>query len=368
MKKEPNHRFIYPFKDPVQFLQALWTDDIINHICERTGQIKFNSKQQFIKPNDLRRFFGLEMMRGYLGIRNIEHLWSVEDIVIEYPYKENSLPKNHYYAISNALNYDPNFVHQILVENFKRYLIPGYNITVDEIRIPCHHESCPFKNHNRDKPDVWAIESKCMHAENGYLLDFINPIQNQIPTPAESVFQFANWLKTTSRQHHIVMDSNFLSALDLLKLSDMGFESTVSCKFNRPSFIWKQGLTHNLPKSYTRVASSKRLCCIATNNRGVPKIATTSCYAMESTGALIVKERRQVLKIYDDLKGKADFFGHLYKMQYPGGHHISWLTTLLVGWFYFSLTNSFILYSMKFDALNHAEYVYEMACQFLSKK
>jgi len=129
------------------------------------------------------------------------------------------------------------------------------------------------------------------------------------------------------------MDSNFLSALDLLKLYDLGFEATVSCKSNRPSFIWKDGLAHKLPKSYTRVCSSERLCCMCTNNNGKPKIATTLCVAKDDESSSEVKERRSVLNIYDDLKGKADHFGQLYKSQYPIGHHMNWLCTLLIGCF-----------------------------------
>jgi len=163
------------------------------------------------------------------------------------------------------------------------------------------------------------------------------------------------------------MDSNFLSALDLPKLSSMGFEATASCKYNRPSFIWKEGLAHNLPKGYTRVASSKNLCCLATNNKGLPKIATTLCYAVENTGPFIVKERREVLNIYDSLKGKADFFGHLFKAQYPIGHHKSWLTTVLIGWFYYALTNAYILYSLRFADLDHSQFVREIAKDLLSK-
>ncbi len=330
-----------------------------------TPRLFFNKISKKLTPEDLRKFIGLEVMRGIIGVRNAKMLWSKSEITISYPGKENSLAKNHWFAISHALNFNPNLIHSTLVEHFKLYLVPGYNVTIDEIRIPCHHENCPLKNHNRDKPDVWAIESKSMHAENGYLVDFINPVQDKVPTPKEAVFQFANFLKTTGRHHHLVCDSNFLSATDLLHLSELNFEATVSCKENRPSFIWKHGLSDKLPVSYSRVASSQRLCCVATKNKGTPKIATTLCYAQEAVLPYIVKERRQILNIYDDLKGKADKFGHYYKSQFPIGYHKSWLTSLLLGWFYFTLTNAFILYSTRFDNLSHNEFVLEIAKAFM---
>lgn len=360
-------RFIHKFKEPYDFLRALFTDEILDHICAMTEPLKFYHQTKKLTPDDLRRFIGQEVMRGYLGIRNIKNMWSSGEIEISYPGKSNSLSENHWFAISSHLNFEPQFVHAKLTGLYKLHLVPGYNVTIDEIRIPCHHEQCPVKNHNRDKPDIWAIESKSLHAENGYLVDFINPIANVVPTPKESVFQFANYLKTTERHHHLVMDSNFLSALDLASLSEMGFESTISCKDNRPSFIWRNGLARKLPTSYSRVASSKKLCCVATRNKGTPKIATTLCYAREAKGSFIVKERRQVLNIYDNLKGKADIFGHLYKAQYPTGHHKSWLTSLLIGWFYFTMTNAFLLYSTRFDALSHDKFVFQIAKDLMIK-
>ena len=167
-------------------------------------------------------------------------------------------------TISSKLNFNPEWLHSKLVDMFKFHLVPGYN----ELRIPVTHEECMFKSRNREKPDIWPVESKSLHAENNYLLDFINPFRDPPPppTPKESVFEFAEFLKTTDRQHHLVMDSNFLSALVLLTLYDLGFECTISCKTTRPSFIWKKGLAFRIRRrGYTGVASSQRLCCACTH-------------------------------------------------------------------------------------------------------
>jgi hypothetical protein len=148
----------------------------------------------------------------------------------------------------------------------------------------------------------------------------------------------------------------------------MGVFATASCKSTRPSFIWKQGLAHRLPRGYSRVASSNRLCCIATRSKGLPKLATTLCYAVQDPIFAEVKERRKLLKIYDTYKGKADYFGHLNKAQFPQGHHKSWLSAMLVGWFYFAVTNAFILYSTRFADLTHEEFVYQIACDLMLMK
>jgi hypothetical protein len=370
-QKKPAALNIRNFRAPLDFLRALFTDAIIDNICETTEPLTYDNCCVQLTKEMFFKFIGMELMRGVIGVRNVKNMWTVEGgdrPVILYPGRGNALAKNHWFAISYNLDYDASFVHSLLVGNFKLHMHPGFHVTVDELRIPCHHVDCPLKSHNRDKPDIWAIESKCLHAENGYLLDFVNPTLEKVPTPGETVFRFANWLTTTGRKHHMVMDSNFVSALDLLKLHDMGVFATASCKSTRPSFIWKQGLAHRLPRGYSRVASSNRLCCIATRSKGLPKLATTLCYAVQDPIFAEVKERRKLLKIYDTYKGKADYFGHLNKAQFPQGHHKSWLSAMLVGWFYFAVTNAFILYSTRFADLTHEEFVYQIACDLMLMK
>jgi hypothetical protein len=78
-----------------------------------------------------------------------------------------------------------------------------------------------------------------------------------------------------------------------------------------------------------------------------------------------VKERRDVLRIYDTYKRGADKFGQLYKAQYPIGYHENWVTTMIIGWFYFAVTNAYILYSMKYNDLTHEQFVYEIAKRWI---
>jgi hypothetical protein len=281
--------------------------------------------------------------------------------------KQKILPKNNWFAISNGLRFKPEQVHSELIRQYKYHVIPGYNVCIDEIRIPCTHESCPFKQHNMNKPDPWAIESKSLHADNGYLLDFICPTLSNRPTPKEAFFQFADWLRTTERQHHLVADSNFLDAESLLKLWDYNLEGTISCKKNRPSYFWNDSLAKNLPPGYTRIASSKRLCLAATNNNGTAKIATTRCYAVPKNSHSNVGERRSILSEYHKYKGAADYFGHLYKTTWPQGCHENWLVTMLVGWFHFTLTNAYLLYSMRYDTLSHKAFVWEICMSYMAE-
>lgn len=349
----------------MDFFNCLWTQEIVGHICDKTGDFLCNKKQRALTPTTLNIFLGMELIRGISGIRSVEYLFAKEGFCLNFPFKERCLSRNCWYAVSSSLAFDPFLVHTLLVDRFKVHLVPGTHLCVDELRIPIQHESCPFKNHNVKKPDPWAIESKSLHANNGYLLDFVFPIVEKPPTPKEAVFEFASFLRNTGRKHHIVMDSNFLGALDLLQLKEIGVLATVSCKRDRPSWIWKDGLEKDLPFTYTRVASSTHMCCVATNNQGIPKLASTLFHALDDEENYSPAERRSVLSTYDSLKDRADKFGQMFKAQYPNGHHQSWNTTLLVGWFYFALTNSYILYSTKYDNMSHKDFVSQIAFSLL---
>lgn len=180
-------RYLRGLATPIDYFSALFTDAILDHICLATGDVVHDGITESLTVNQLKRYFGQELMRGYVGLRDVKLLWTEAPISIDYPNKENRLWKNHWFAISANIAFDSEYVHDALVERFKLHLVPGYNVTIDEIRIPCAHELCPYKNHNRAKPDVWAIESKSLHAENGYLLDSFTPVKTiHLPRPRRS--------------------------------------------------------------------------------------------------------------------------------------------------------------------------------------
>lgn len=134
----------------------------------------------------------------YIGLNSAEYLWGTKDIQVIFPMKANLPAKKNFYAISAHIRYPAKELHTLLVETFKSRLMPGYHVTVDEIRIPCSHSGCSWKTYNPDKPDVWAIESKSFHADNSYLLDFIFPLDENKPTPNEAFFGFAKNLAKNS--------------------------------------------------------------------------------------------------------------------------------------------------------------------------
>lgn len=270
-------------------------------------------------------------MRGRIGLTNIDMMWSTGDFSVEFPGKAHQLPKNHYYAIASGLDYDPSTLHSMLRESFQAALVPGYFVCIDEIRIPATHYACPYKKYNNKKPDVWAIESKSLHDSSRYLFDFINPVQEKVPTPGESFFTMLQSLKQTKRNHHVTADSNFISALDIPKVTKLGFECTVSCKSDRPSILWKEGLGKGIPVSYSRVASSPAFTAVCTHNKGKVNLATTLYLVKDQKNLYKPENRRLILDKYDETKGYADQFGQLVKTYWPDGGFKKWHVAL-AGW------------------------------------
>jgi Transposase IS4 len=237
----------------------MWNNEIWQLLV---GESNFKSKVRkanYLTVDVLKRFFGTILMKGVIGRVSIEDFYLEKFFSLAFEGKSELLPRDMFFEISGNLVYDLKAIYDVLLANFQRHMCPGYYVTIDEIRIPSRHYDCEEKKYNPKKPDVWAIESKSLHDSSKYLLHFIYPLGDNIPTPKESVILFSKYLKSTRRNHHITLDSNFLSAEDIPLLDDngddMGFELTISCMKNRPSKIWKE-LQKDLPRGYTRVISN----------------------------------------------------------------------------------------------------------------
>lgn len=143
-KKPFAWRDVRRMENPVDFINSLWNEAILEHLCESTAKISFNRITKKITHTDVRKFLSLELIRGIIGVRDVKLMWKTEGITIGYPSKGKQMPKNQWFQISNGINFDPQFVHKTLKERFQYHVTPGYNVTVDEIRIPCTHEPFVF--------------------------------------------------------------------------------------------------------------------------------------------------------------------------------------------------------------------------------
>lgn len=307
-------------------------------------------------------------MKSVIGLISIEDFWCTQMFVINFKGKENIIPREAYYDVTTTMKLDLTLLHQQLVQTFKEHLLPGFNVCIDEIRIPARHFDCDLKKYNLKKPDVWAIESKSLHDSSSYLLDFVNPLDSPQKTPKEVVETFAGWLLTTGRKHHIVVDSNFLSALDVELFENKGLWMTAGCKSDRPSFLWKDTLAKNLPAGYTRMAKKGNVVAACTKNQGILKLASNYFSVDDNKQKYHPEDRRMIMKIYDANKSFADNFGHLVKAYWPDLKFRNWEMTLLVGWFMYSCTNSYILYKLRGGAESHRQFIFQIAAHLISSK
>jgi hypothetical protein len=305
---------------PTQFFSLMWNEAIWASLL---GDKNFKSKarkQDYLSVDVLKRFFGTILMKGVIGMVSTDDFYKEDFFSLEFDGKSEILPRNIFYEISGNLIFGPKSIYSLLLQNFQRHLIPGYYLTIDEVRIPSRQYECENKKYNPKKPDVWAIESKCLNDSSRYLLHFIYPLGEDVPTPKESVFLFCDYLKTTTRNHHLTMDSNFLSAEDLPLCDsqdvDYGFECTISCKKNRPTQIWKE-LQKDLPAGYTRLVSNEWMVCTCTLNNGFVNLASNLFEIADKKDLYKPENRRTLLDIYDSTKGYTDDFGHLVKAYYP---------------------------------------------------
>lgn len=333
------------------------------------GKENFQSKiraEPYLTVEVLKRFFGTILMKGVIGLVALEDFYAEKLFSIAFPSSVGLLPKNLFFEISGNLIFPLKDVYDELIGTFQHHMQPGYWTVIDEIRIPSRHYDCPVKVYNNKKPDVWAIESKSLHDSSSYLLHFIYPLAEEKPTPKESVHIFIDYLKTTTRNHHVTCDSNFLSAEDISPLTTKSLKFTVSCKSNRPSELWSQALQVGLPQGYTRVVVGAGMVCACTKNNGLVNLASTY-FTVEDNKTLYSSEmRRDVLSLYDETKGYADNFGHLVKAYYPDVKFRNYELTLLVGWMIYATTNAYILYNLRGGELSHREFQYAIASNLMN--
>lgn len=318
----------------------------------------------------LKKLFGGFLMRGCLGCKNYKDLYGLGPEPVKYSFFDDLLPRNLVHELCNNLQLDDQLmstIHQVLTSNFKRLFVPGTYLTIDEIRIPCRHFKCAQKKYNVKKPDVWAVESKSLNDLCGYLYDFTDPftapVQNYIK---DAVSKLVNSTKSTGRRHVITLDSNFLNAEQIPTLTSDRLKIHAMCKKKSPAYLFADGLGKELPRSYTRVAASDHYIAAVTFNNGFCNLASSAFTVENNPEKYNHKERRTLLKFYDSTKGSSDNFGQLVKSYWPNQRCLNWKMTVLLGWFMYAVTNSYIIVHLRNPDQLHRDYIYKLSRELLA--
>ncbi len=351
---------------PTEIFECLWDWEWFSD----QEKIKLTSRaSQTITISLLKRYFGGIIIRGTIGCCSFKDLYGYGPVTLNLPENWNLVPRNVFHDISTKMVFNETnllTIHTGLVDNFQKFLVPGTHTCIDEIRIPSRHYKNEVKKYNCKKPDVWAIESKSLNDSTGYLLDFGFPLaKEQGSTVKSAVLKFINFLSTTGRRHTVTLDSNFLNADEIPLLSREKIFLHAMCSSNRPAWLFKDGLQKELPRSYTRVASSENYVAAATFNNGKANIAS-NCFVVHDTDENFTpSKRRELLKYYDQTKGFSDAFGQLVKSYWPDQKFKSWELCMVFGWMKYALTNAFILHKLLNEKSNHREFLFEIGSQYL---
>lgn len=315
----------------------------------------------------LQKFFANILFAGNIGINNMKQLWNKKPFEISWPHKKKILSQDKFFQLTSNMQFKLKDIFNRLLTNFTSHILPSSNLCIDEIRIPVRHYKCDSKKYNIKKPDVWAVESKSLHDENGYLIKMSWPLhESDGKSVVDSLDNFFDYIKHTGITHVTCMDSNFISATDVPTYTSKTSKIIAMCSQNRPSWLFKKGLVKNLPRSYTRVAKHEDMIAACTYNNGFCNLVTNYFLLKDMDTKSSSDERRVVLNYYDQQKGKADKFGQLYKNYNMMVKVKNWELAVLLGWFKYACTNAFIIHKSMYGSLKHQQFLYEIGVSLVN--
>jgi len=132
--------------------------------------------------------------------------------------------------------------------------------------------------------------------------------------------------------HHITADSGYGSISLAHSLDNLGFYCTLNCRKNTaPTKLW-DNLQQDLPKWHSRFAKKERLVVGVYHRKKYLNMVTNFFSLKESLKVPGGKERKKVLKNYDDTKRAADQFNRLWTNFHCDHGHKKLDQAILIGW------------------------------------
>lgn len=349
--------------EPRKIFDSMWDKDIFEYLRHETNRLNSGGNFTPVSLGELCRFFGQHIVFGALGLPATRDLWRKHGFEVSYTAKESGLPCNRWEEINSHLKFNPSTLRDRLVRLFQAHMIPGTNLTCDETRIRAYHKGAPEVEFNPTKPERWAVQSYCLNLSNKYLYDFTLPKEK---TGFNALIHFADRLKNTGRVHHITADTHFSNVAQAQQILDKGVFSTLCCKVDSaPKDLFAKGLAKGLPQWRSRFATKDQLVA-ACLHRKKKVCIVTSWYKITNVKKSNAAERRVLIDHYDSTKREADHFNHLVSNYHTHRKHRDVKINMLLGWFEFSLTNAYIIYSEKHkDALSHRDFLLSVSASLL---
>jgi hypothetical protein len=295
-------------------------------------------------------------------------MWAKKPYSLLYPGKEHRLGKNKFFQISANLNFDHSVVYELLVKTFQRYMEPGTFVCVDEARIPCKDNNCPFLTYNPSKPHKWAIECLTLSLNNKYLWWFTNPACDTKPTPFQWLINCGTRLSLYKPKnvYHITADTRFSSVDQAIALRSLGIHCTLCCKSVSPKEIC-QVLGADLQQWRVHLACKDRLVVGSYKQKKTLNLVS-SWFKVEEKVSATREDRLPLLNHYDNTKRMTDQFDQLASSYAFNHRHSHFMITLLLGWFVWARTNAFIIYdTLRPGEFKHVEFVTECGRSYLEE-
>lgn len=228
---------------PEKFLELFLTDDLLQHIVEQTNlyacqyflthterlpHSRFNVWKS-VTLSEIKTFFALTFLTGYIKKPNIELYWSVDEVDAT-PYLSKTMSRNRFQIIWRFLHYNDNAlqvasdalfkvrpVFDYIVGKFKELYQPGQNICIDE-GVMLWRGRLAFKVYNPQKPVKYGIKSYILcDSATGYCFS-MQPYVGNVSTLPDIVFSLLDRLQ--GQGHTLYMDNYYNSVALCERLLD----------------------------------------------------------------------------------------------------------------------------------------------------
>ena len=285
--------------EPVDFLELILTDELLQHIADQTNlyanqyfqahpETLPHSRGKVWKPvsvTELKMFFGLTFLTGYIKKPNLEMYWSVDRMEAT-PYFNEVMPRNRFQLIFRFLHYNNNAsqdgtdkMHKVrpvldhIVGKFKELYQPFENICIDEGMLQWRGR-LSFRVYNPQKPTKYGIKSYILcDSKTGYCFN-MRPYVGVSSTLPDTVFSILDRL--VGHGYTLYMDNfyNSVALCEQLLKSKTNVCGTLRKNRGEPESIREVTKT-DLGVGGKLVRHNGRVLVLAWQDKRVVKMVTT---------------------------------------------------------------------------------------------
>jgi len=234
-------------------------NDIVDHVYITTKDYaaKDSSHSTTVPSKDeLWLYFAVMFVTGVIQYPSMEDYWKITEF-FNCPIIRQLLPRKRFWEISSSIHCDikekSSTLEKTMVANFKKYWTPGTAIAIDETLI-LFKGRFAGRQHMPCKPHSTGIKMFGCADSKGYLLSLWlykgADKQERQAKPKDIVMDFTQEFSENKDKIVFYMDSYYGGLNLAIDLAEKGFQFVMTCKSDRPSFLFKNFLQLKLKKRY----------------------------------------------------------------------------------------------------------------------